>query len=125
MPFYLWLLFFLAGSKGVINWQTNLFTLVTHFIALREKAKTGELKLNPTAVNYVEGDMTAYLLRNKSLSTITHNYRHTHQFMVAIKSMQALTKKLKVCFCDFHWVTKKRRNEKCPELKIILCFLIY
>lgn len=79
--------------------------LVSHFVALREEVKMGKLKHNPSGPQYIEGEETAYQLRNKNLSTITFNYRNNHQFMVAIKSMQTLTKKLKVqCFLNLFLV---------------------
>ncbi|XP_026288385.1 probable leucine--tRNA ligase, mitochondrial [Frankliniella occidentalis] len=84
------------GSKGVFSWQNNMYMLVSHFLSVRDSAKTGILKPNPSSLSFSEGEKEAYSLRNKHLSTITHNYRNTHQFMVAIKSMQQLTKQLKL-----------------------------
>lgn len=83
------------GSKGVLSWQNNLYMLTSHFISIREAANNGELTHDKSSPVYLKGEEEVYDLRNKMLSVITQSYKHTHQFMVAIKSMQSSTKKLK------------------------------
>lgn len=84
------------GSKGVLNWQNNLYVLVSHFILIRQEAMLGKLKPNTSSPAFLDGENQLYLLRNEHLSIITYNYKITHQFFVSIKSMQKLTKKLKL-----------------------------
>ncbi|XP_034237398.1 probable leucine--tRNA ligase, mitochondrial [Thrips palmi] len=84
------------GSKGVFNWQNNLYVLVSHFISIRQQAKLGKLKADTSSPAFIDGEKQLYVLRNESLSIITHNYKNTHQFFISIKSMQTLTKKLKL-----------------------------
>ncbi|KAK3933294.1 putative leucine--tRNA ligase, mitochondrial [Frankliniella fusca] len=84
------------GSKGVFNWQNNMYMLVSLFISVRNRAMSGELKPDLSSPSFIKGMQEIYSFRNRHLSIITHNYRNTHQFMVAIKSMQQLTKQLRL-----------------------------
>lgn len=78
--------------------------LVSNFLSVRKDAVAGKFEVDPSSKQFKNSEEEAYELRNSHLSTITHHFKDTNQFMVAIKSMQALTKKLRVsdsCQCVF------------------------